>query len=203
MQRPSVIIVGLGNPGREYAHTRHNVGFRVLDTLAALRKARFTAVKKYEAEIAELPETPRGRVLLVKPQTFMNVSGRSVAALATFFDVDPLDIWVVQDDLDMPVGSLRLKLGGGGSGGHNGIKSLEQSLGSNDFVRLKIGVRPDFADQKDAKDVVLGVFSKQEEEFLLPNVIGGAVLALENMLEEGPERTLSKMGTFGEKAENR
>jgi PTH1 family peptidyl-tRNA hydrolase len=196
MASPARLIVGLGNPGSEYERTRHNVGFRALDGLAAVRGARFVEVPKYQAELAEI-EDASGKSVLVKPTTFMNKSGEAVGALAQFYKLSPGDIWVVQDDIDLEIGRLRLKLGGGGSGGHNGVKSIEEALGSADFPRLKIGVAPEPADQRaraEARNLVLGSFTDQEEELLLAPVLAGAVLALERMLESGPQKAASMMG---------
>lgn len=193
---PARLIVGLGNPGPEYERTRHNIGFLALDALAASRKARFVEVPKYHAFLAEF-EAAGEKTLLVKPTTFMNRSGESVGALARFYKLAPADIWVIQDDIDLEIGRLRLKLGGGGSGGHNGIKSIESGLGSPDFPRLKLGVAPEPSDQRaraEARDLVLGKFSEHEEDFLLAPVLSGAVLALERMLELGPQKAGSMMG---------
>jgi PTH1 family peptidyl-tRNA hydrolase len=132
------LIVGLGNPGREYETTRHNVGFMWVDELALLHKLSF----KNEAKFHGL--TARGQlhgheVLLLKPQTFMNVSGRSVGALVQFYKIEPAEILVVHDELDLPPGVARLKMGGG-HGGHNGLKDIIAHLASKDFWRLRIGI---------------------------------------------------------------
>lgn len=196
MAAPTQLIVGLGNPGPEYAWTRHNAGFLVLDAYAAAHEARFLEVTKYRAEIAEVVPSPGRRVLLVKPLTFMNLSGESVGALATFFKIAAPDVWVVQDDVDLEIGRLRLKLGGGGSGGHNGIKSIEAAIG-NTFPRLKVGIAPlpdDARAQAQTRDLVLGQFSDHEKSFILPPVLLGAVTALDNMLELGPTKAASMMG---------
>ncbi|MBI1888115.1 MAG: aminoacyl-tRNA hydrolase [Nitrosomonadales bacterium] len=132
------LIIGLGNPGREYESTRHNVGFRWVDELARLHNLSF----KNEAKFHGL--TARGQLhgremLLLKPQTFMNASGRSVGALAQFYKIAPAEILVVHDDLDLPPGVARLKLGGG-HGGHNGLKDVIAHLGTRDFWRLRLGI---------------------------------------------------------------
>jgi len=132
------LIVGLGNPGREYETTRHNVGFRWVDELARLQNLNF----KNEAKFHGL--TAHGRshsheMFLLKPQTFMNVSGRAVGALAQFYKIEPAEILVVHDELDLPPGVARLKLGGG-HGGHNGLKDIIAHLGSKDFWRLRLGI---------------------------------------------------------------
>ena len=132
------LIVGLGNPGREYEATRHNTGYWWVDELARLQNLRF----KNEAKFHGL--TARGQLhghemLLLKPQTFMNVSGRAVGALAQFYKIAPAEILVVHDELDLPPGVARLKLGGG-HGGHNGLKDIIAHLGSKDFWRLRLGI---------------------------------------------------------------
>ena len=139
------LLVGLGNPGSKYAETRHNIGFRFLDLLARSEGLCFTAAPRFHAETARW-ESPAGRVLLVKPQTFMNNSGEAVGALARYYQVEAEDIIVVYDDLDLPVGKLRIKTGGG-HGGHNGLRSIHAHLPSRDYVRVKIGIgRPPHGD---------------------------------------------------------
>jgi PTH1 family peptidyl-tRNA hydrolase len=132
------LIVGLGNPGREYETTRHNVGFRWVDEFAGVQKLNFKSVAKFHGL------TARGHlhgheVLLLKPQTFMNVSGRSVGAMMRFYKIEPAEMLVVHDEMDLPPGVARLKMGGG-HGGHNGLKDIIEHLGSNDFWRLRIGI---------------------------------------------------------------
>jgi PTH1 family peptidyl-tRNA hydrolase len=132
------LIVGLGNPGREYETTRHNAGFWWVDELARIHKLSFRSEIKFHGF------TARGQLhghdmLLLKPQTFMNVSGRAVGAMAQFFRIEPAEILVVHDELDLPPGAARLKLGGG-PGGHNGLKDIIAHLGTRDFWRLRIGI---------------------------------------------------------------
>lgn len=135
------LVIGLGNPGREYAATRHNVGWRVLDTLASNWKME----TKFRAETA--PLTLGGKkILLMKPQTFMNLSGESVRAVSDFYKVSPTQTLVISDDVDLPFGALRIRPSGG-SGGHNGLKSIMQHLGTEEFPRLKIGVRNPLLDE--------------------------------------------------------
>jgi peptidyl-tRNA hydrolase, PTH1 family len=132
------LLVGLGNPGDNYRDTRHNVGFRLLDRLAESKGLRFSAAPRFKAETANW-ETDGGRVLLVKPQTFMNNSGEAVAPLVHYYKVPVQDVFVVYDDLDLPAGKTRLRHGGG-HGGHNGLRSLHQHLGSDAYARIKIGI---------------------------------------------------------------
>ena len=132
------LIVGLGNPGREYETTRHNVGFQWVDELARLQNLSFKSEAKFHG-LAARGQLHGHEVLLLKPQTFMNVSGRSVGALAQFYKIAPAEILVVHDELDLPPGVARLKIGGG-HGGHNGLKDIIAHLGSKDFWRLRFGI---------------------------------------------------------------
>jgi PTH1 family peptidyl-tRNA hydrolase len=132
------LIVGLGNPGREYESNRHNVGFQWVDELARVQKLNFKSESKFHGLTAR-GELHGHEVLLLKPQTFMNVSGRSVGALMQFYKIAPAEMLVVHDELDLPPGVARLKMGGG-HGGHNGLKDIIAHLGSKDFWRLRIGI---------------------------------------------------------------
>ena len=132
------LLVGLGNPGNQYEQTRHNVGFRFVDALGRREGLRFSAAPRFRAETAAW-EGPEGRVLLVKPQTFMNNSGECVGPLARYYNVETRDIFVCYDDLDLPRGAFRLKTGGG-HGGHNGLKSLHQHLPDAGYRRIRIGI---------------------------------------------------------------
>lgn len=132
------LIVGLGNPGREYETTRHNVGFRWADELARQQNLSFKSEAKFHGLMAR-GQLHGNEVLLLKPQTFMNVSGRSVGALVQFYKIAPAEMLVVHDELDLPPGVARLKLGGG-HGGHNGLKDIIAHLGTRDFWRLRLGI---------------------------------------------------------------
>lgn len=151
------LLVGLGNPGSKYEQTRHNIGFRFLDLLAKSEGLRFEAAPRFHAETSIWNRSPGQRVLLIKPQTFMNHSGEAVGALARYYQVDEEDIFVVYDDLDLPGGKLRIKQGGG-HGGHNGLKSLNAHLSTPEYIRIKIGIgRPSHG------DVSAWVLGKAEE----------------------------------------
>ncbi|MFS6937247.1 aminoacyl-tRNA hydrolase [Neisseria animaloris] len=132
------LIAGLGNPGNEYVHTRHNAGFWFLDELAWEWKAHFKEEKKFYGEVARVAR-PEGEVWLLKPNTFMNRSGQAVAALVQFYKIKPEEILVVHDELDIPCGRIRFKLGGG-NGGHNGLKDIQARLGTPNFYRLRLGI---------------------------------------------------------------
>jgi PTH1 family peptidyl-tRNA hydrolase len=161
---PLKMIAGLGNPGPEYARSRHNVGFQVIDLFAARHRLSFDKAQK-RARVTQGPVTLAGwsgRVLLAKPITYMNASGEAVGPLAKFYRVPPVDILVVFDDLDLPVGRLRLRPDGGSSG-QKGVKSIIQALGTESFSRLRVGIgRP--PGQMDPADYVLQPFSAAQEE---------------------------------------
>jgi len=139
------LLVGLGNPGNKYKETRHNIGFRFLDVLAKHEGLRFDAAPRFHAETATWNHKA-DKIILVKPQTFMNNSGECIGALARYYQVDEQDIIVVYDDLDLPTRKLRIKKGGG-HGGHNGLRSMHNHLPTADYVRVKIGInRPTHGD---------------------------------------------------------
>lgn len=138
MSDPIKMIVGLGNPGKEYEATRHNAGFWLLDELAWQWKAVFKDEKKFFGQVARVSR-PEGDVWLVKPMTFMNRSGQAVAALAQFYKIKPEEILVVHDELDIECGRIKFKLGGG-NGGHNGLKDIQARLGTPNFYRLRLGI---------------------------------------------------------------
>lgn len=135
---PLALVVGLGNPGGGYAETRHNIGFWYVDRMAEAAGARFRNESRFHGETAELG-VAGARLRLLKPTTFMNLSGQAVAAMARFYRVPPQAILVVHDDLDLPAGEVRVKVGGG-HGGHNGLRDIVARLGSSDFVRLRFGI---------------------------------------------------------------
>lgn len=182
-----ILVVGLGNPGDRYRDTRHNVGFLVIDLLAE-RWGRPAWRSKFQAETAQV-DVPSGRgvgarAVLLKPQTFMNLSGQSVQPAAAFFKVEPADVVVVHDELDLPFGQVRLKAGGGDAG-HNGLKSITQRLGTNGYTRLRVGIgRPPADFRGSGADYVLQAFSPAEQADL-PSVVGGAADAVEMFAREG------------------
>lgn len=176
------IVIGLGNPTSKYENTRHNVGFKVLDGIADRISVSFSMENKFKAQVAKgifLGE----QVLLVKPQTFMNLSGESVALIMGYFKVDISEIIVVYDDLSLDMGTLRFRANGS-DGGHNGIKSIIQSLGGNkNFVRLKVGIGPQ-PPYMPSEKFVLGEFTSQENE-LLKDVVQTSVDAVQCFLSSG------------------
>ncbi len=181
------MIVGLGNPGPRYARNRHNVGFQILDAFAEAHHLTFDK-RQFKALIAQGHVDGR-RVLLVKPQTFMNLSGEAVQPLVHYYKVDLADLMVVFDDMDLPLGTLRLRPFGG-AGGHNGMKSIIQRLGSQQFPRLRVGIgRP--PGRMDPAAYVLQDFS-EEEEAIMVQVRDRAVRALETWLSQGIDAAMNQ-----------
>ena len=177
------VIVGLGNPGRQYAHTRHNVGFDVLDILARRTKVRILG-RQHRALVGRLGQAG-AEVLLVKPQTFMNESGSAVSAILRKHKLGPESMLVVCDDLDLPLGRLRLRPSGS-SGGHKGMNSIIQHVGSSDFPRLRIGI----GRKGDAIDHVLSRFNRKDRE-VMDAALQSAADALEMILDEGIEAAMN------------
>jgi PTH1 family peptidyl-tRNA hydrolase len=178
-----LLVVGLGNPGENYARTRHNVGFMVADVLAARLGAKFKAHKRSGAEISTGRLAGRS-VVLAKPRCYMNESGRQVGPLAKFYSVQPSDIVVLHDELDLDFGRIRLKLGGG-EGGHNGLRSVAAALGTKDFHRVRIGIgRP--PGRKDPAAFVLEPFNAAERAEV-PTICEQAADAAELLIELGLE----------------
>ncbi|WP_313480406.1 aminoacyl-tRNA hydrolase [Microbacterium sp.] len=176
------LIVGLGNPGPRYAATRHNIGQMVVDELAERRGERFRE-HKAGARVAETRVRPGGdRIVLAKPNSFMNTSGTPVAALARFYSVAPENVVVVHDELDIPFDSIRTKIGGG-HGGHNGVRDIARTLTTPDFLRVRAGIgRP--PGRQDPADWVLAPFGSVEQK-TLPIFISDAADAVEQLVDEG------------------
>jgi PTH1 family peptidyl-tRNA hydrolase len=201
------LIVGLGNPGAQYAKTRHNVGFRALDRLAEKLGTSIDRTKfKGEYETAERPgkrknDQDDGKLLLLKPQTFMNLSGESVASFTGYFKIELPDILVVVDDVALPLGTLRLRRGGS-DGGHNGLKDITRALSSQQYSRLRIGVggREEGADAPpvDLADHVLSRFSGSEET-VLAKAVDTAVEAILFWSENGIEAAMNRFNTKSNK----
>ena len=176
-----LLVAGLGNPGREYAATRHNVGFLVGDELARRHGGSFRS--KFSGELAEL-RLDGARVALLKPQTYMNESGRSVGAAVRFFKLDPERLLVVHDEADLEPGRLQLRAGGG-LAGHNGLRSVAQHLRSQEFLRLRVGVgRPERGDARPVADFVLSPFAPEMD---VESLVGRAADAVETVVRDGLE----------------
>lgn len=169
MEQPK-LIVGLGNPGDEYANNRHNIGFMVLDKIAENYDVSFVTKKDLRASVA-VAHLNGKQIIFAKPLTYMNLSGESLHSLTGFYKVSLDDVTVIHDELDLPFGKIQLK-NGGGSAGHNGLKSIIKLLGEN-FLRVRIGIGPKTPDQMDTADFVLQNFSELEVS-KLPQVINQA-----------------------------
>jgi peptidyl-tRNA hydrolase, PTH1 family len=189
---PLQLVVGLGNPGAQYAQTRHNAGFWLLDALAYSHNAVFRLESRFHGYSCQLPVS---NCRLLKPETYMNRSGQSVAALARFYRIPPTQILVVHDEIDLPPGNAKLKQGGG-AGGHNGLKDIIQQLGSNQFWRLRIGVgHPGQREQ--VVNFVLTRPSAPEQDLiddsiaralkLMPQILDGGIAKAMNHLHARPE----------------
>jgi len=181
--RGPLLVVGLGNPGPQYAKTRHNVGFMVADLLAARLGAPFKVHKRSGADIVTGRLGNRS-VILAKPRAYMNESGRHVGPLAKFYSVSAADVIVIHDELDIDFGTIRLKVGGG-EGGHNGLRSVVNALGTKDFQRVRIGIgRP--PGRKDPAAFVLETFTAAERDEV-PAIYAQAADATELLIETGLE----------------
>ncbi len=176
-----LLVAGLGNPGREYEHTRHNIGWLVVEELAGRLHGSFRS--KFAGRLAEVRSGDR-RLALLKPETYMNESGRSIGAAVRFFRVPPPHLLVVHDDVDLDEGRLQVRLGGG-LAGHNGLRSLTQQLGTPEFLRLRIGVgRPQRGDRRPVADYVLSPF---EPEVDVDALVARSADAVETLAREGLE----------------
>ena len=175
------LIIGLGNPGEEYALTRHNLGFMVLDALAHSWGVHFASQSKSSSELLVTMYNAE-TVVLAKPQTFMNLSGNSVQKLKQFYKLENSDIWVVSDDLDLDFGTVRTRVGGS-SGGHNGLKSIIENIGE-DFVRIRVGIKNELLEKQPADKFVLERFNSEESE-KLGSITSSTVVLIENSLQNG------------------
>jgi PTH1 family peptidyl-tRNA hydrolase len=177
-----LLVVGLGNPGREYARNRHNVGYLVADELARRHGGSWRS--KFSGQLAEI-RLDGHKVALLKPETFMNESGRAVSAAARFYKLEPDEVLVIHDEGDFDLGRLELKVGGG-LGGHNGLRSVAQHLKTQDFLRLRIGVgRPERGDRRPLADYVLSNFEPHDDADAL---VSRAADAVEQLDADGLER---------------
>lgn len=180
------LIVGLGNPGSKYEDTRHNMGFQTIDRFAEKEGLRFSKLR-FKAWTAEWKTGSSEKVLLMKPQTYMNLSGESVGEAARFYKIPPERVLVISDDVSLPAGKLRLRAGGS-AGGHNGLKNIIQHLGSDHFPRIKVGVG---APEHDMVDWVIGKVSGEDAK-VLQQAIDRAAEAIPVVLEQGLERAMNR-----------
>jgi PTH1 family peptidyl-tRNA hydrolase len=180
------LIVGLGNPGPDYEHTRHNIGFMAADELA--RRWHMNSWKsKFGGEVAQKDQT-----VLLKPQEYMNVSGAAVQRTAAFYKIEANQIIVLHDEIDLPFGKLRVKVGGG-HGGHNGLRSILAQMGES-FLRVRCGVGKPEGGKERVTGHVLGGFSKSEQTEL-PFLVGGAADAVDLILQKGPIAAMNQVNT--------
>jgi peptidyl-tRNA hydrolase, PTH1 family len=187
MEKEIYLIAGFGNPGREYRNTRHNVGFKVIDSLVSEFNTKLTKVQ-FKAMIGSV-ELDNAHIILAKPQTFMNLSGQAVASLIRFYKI-PLDhVIVAHDDIDLPLGTIRIRPGGG-SGGQKGLASTIEKLGTQDFPRMRIGIgRP--SGSQEAAGYVLQEFSSADAKVLI-DVLPTAVQAMRTFISDGLEAAMTR-----------
>ena len=184
------LLVGLGNPGTKYAQTRHNLGFVVLDQLANRsedQNEKWKKEEKFQSEVFNYTLNAKPFTLL-KPHTFMNNSGKAVQSYASYYKIDPQDIAVIYDDIDLPTGKLRVRFGGN-AGGHRGVQSIIDSLGTDEFLRIRLGIGVD-EQPTPTEDFVLSSFQPSEEKEVR-KMIDNAVEAVELLIENGIEKYLS------------
>ena len=184
------VVAGLGNPGAQYANTPHSVGFETVDAIAAAAGAPWEEKRQFKCLMARVAIAGQA-VLLVKPQTFMNLSGESVAPVVKYHNATPADLVVVHDDIDLPLGRLRIRKGGS-CGGHNGVRNVIERLGTQDFTRLKIGVGKD---KSNVVGFVLGKFSPEARK-TMDVVVAEAAKAVAAILENGPDRAMNAFNAF-------
>ncbi|MER3432082.1 MAG: aminoacyl-tRNA hydrolase [Leptolyngbya sp. ERB_1_1] len=182
------LIVGLGNPGSKYENTRHNVGFLVIDRLAKLWQINLSETKKFQGFFGE-GMSPVGKIRLLKPTTYMNNSGQSIRAVVDWYKIPPEAVLVIYDEMDLPLGRLRIRLSGS-AGGHNGMKSAIAHLGTQQFPRVRIGIGSAKSNEKDAVSHVLGSFAPSEKG-AIDEVLDLTVNAIELSLKQGVEKVMS------------
>jgi peptidyl-tRNA hydrolase, PTH1 family len=182
-------IAGLGNPGPEYAATRHNVGFMLVDRLVSRWHATWAMEKKFQARLAKVKRDGRD-VILCQPQTFMNDSGEAVGAVGRFYQLPPNRMLIVVDDADLTLGQLRMRAEGS-SGGHHGLESIERQLGTREYPRLRLGIGRRAPEQREITDHVLGRFEAEERK-VMEEVLDRAVRQVECWLADGIEQAMNE-----------
>ena len=183
-----IVIMGLGNPGEKYKDTRHNIGFRIIDKFREINSfPEFKLSKKFNSLVSE-GFVDSKKVILAKPQTFMNKSGKAVKALISFYKIKVL--FVAHDDIDLPLGKIKI-VKSRGAAGHKGIESIIREVGTKDFIRFRIGIQPTKAKPKNIEKFVLQKFKKEEEK-IIKKVIKETTEAIELTLKEGIEKAMSE-----------
>ena len=191
--RPPRLIVGLGNPGRKYVETRHNVGFMIIDQIATEGSLQFADEKRWKSQIAKDSDK-----FLLKPQTYMNDSGLAVVKVSSFYKIDADQILIIYDDLDLNFGQLRIR-GQGSAGGHNGVRSIISHLGTQKYPRLRVGIG---RHEGESSNHVLGKFSI-EERSILEKSIKEAVLAIGYIAEKGLAAAMTKFNALPKASKNK
>lgn len=199
------LIVGLGNPGLKHEKTRHNLGFMVIDAFYkdySAPEKKFSEEKKFQAEIAEITWQPKKgkpeKVILAKPLTFMNGSGEAVKLIASFYKINPSDVWIIHDEVDLPLGAMKIRLGGS-SAGHKGIESIIERLKNEKFWRFRMGIgeqrlKVEGKKLKKIDNFVLGGFTENERG-KAREIIKRGVKAIEGALEDGMEKAMNRFNT--------
>jgi peptidyl-tRNA hydrolase, PTH1 family len=183
------LIVGLGNPGAKYERTRHNIGFQLMERLAEKWQAEWKLEKKFQASVARVTRDG-AEAILARPQTFMNASGEAVGPLSVFYRVPPEKLLVAVDDADLPLGEIRLRASGS-SGGHHGLESIEQHLGTRGFARLRLGIGRTTDGRREITGYVLAPFTKAEAA-LVEEVLKAAAGQVECWLDAGIEKAMNR-----------
>lgn len=173
------LLVGLGNPGSQYAKTRHNIGFMIVDELATMHSASWKSDKKMQAELAEFKQGDE-KIILAKPQTFMNLSGEAIQKIMQFYKIDPSDVWVIFDDVDVPFGKLKIRQEGS-AGGHQGVKSTIAHIGHN-FIRIRVGISLNDRSVEPSEVYVLKPFNPEEQKEL-PYLISAASTWISDIIQ--------------------
>ncbi len=185
-----ILIVGLGNPGRKFQKTRHNLGFLFIDEFSKSNEfSEFKFSKKFNAEISQ-GEINNRKIILAKPQTFMNLSGQSVKLLARSYKLEPKNLIIIHDDIDLPLGKIRISVSKG-SAGHKGVESIIKELRTKNFIRFRIGILPKIEKLKNPENFVLQKFNKEEKK-IVKEVTQKTIGAVETLLKEGLEKAMTK-----------
>lgn len=174
------LIIGLGNPGKEYSNTRHNVGFEVINKILELNKTGMINKEKLKANIANI-NINKTNLILAQPTNFMNLSGESVSSLSRFYKINPSNIIVIHDDIDLPLGKIKVKIGGG-SGGHNGLKSIDKYIGK-EYLRIRIGIGRPENPKYDISSYVLEKFSTNEKK-IMDNMINKTTSSIQSIIQD-------------------
>lgn len=186
------LIIGLGNPGKEYEKTWHNVGFKAIEEFRKIKTFEFSDFKlskKFKAEICEGIFSDE-KLILIKPQTFMNLSGQAVFALTSFYKIKPKDLWVIHDELDLPLGQIRISQNSS-AGGHKGVQSIIDKVGTKNFVRFRLGIKPLKEIKIPAEAYVLKKIDKEDNE-ILQKAILKIISAIEISLSDNPDKAMNR-----------